>query len=117
MCSLRPRIAPYHTASAEAFYCGVLGLDVTRRRTGATFLSSGGYHHHVAVNVWHSNDAGTRSGKRAGLDWFGVEINDEPTIDSVKKRLDAAGITIDAIPGGFAATDPWGTSIHITIVP
>ena len=31
--------------------------------------------------------------------------------------LDAAGITIDAIPGGFAATDPWGTSIRFTIAP
>jgi catechol-2,3-dioxygenase len=31
-----------NVAVAEAFYCGTLGLDVTRRRTGATFLSSGG---------------------------------------------------------------------------
>jgi catechol 2,3-dioxygenase len=69
----------------------VLGLDVTRRRTGATFLSSGEYHHHVAVNVWHSNDAGIRDGKRAGLDWFAMEINDQPTIDGVKKGLNAAG--------------------------
>jgi hypothetical protein len=35
-----------------------------------------------------------------------MEINDQPTTVSVKKRLDAAGIKIDAIPGGFAATDP-----------
>ncbi len=104
-------------ASAEAFYGGALGLDVTRRRTGATFLSSGGYHHHVAVNVWHSNGAGIRNDKRAGLDWFTMEINDQPTIDGVKKRLDAAGTKIDPISGGFAATDPWGTSIHFTVAP
>ena len=104
-------------ASAEAFYGGALGLDVTRRRTGATFLSSGGYHHHVAVNVWHSNGAGIRNDKRAGLDWFTMEINDQPTIDGVKKRLDAAGTKIDPIPGGFAATDPWGTSIQFTVAP
>jgi catechol 2,3-dioxygenase len=102
-------------AKAEAFYCGALGLDVTRRRTGATFLSSGGYHHHLAVNVWHSNGAGVRNRKRAGLGWFALEIKDQPTIDGVKKRLDAAGITIDSIPGGFAATDPWGTVIRFTI--
>ncbi len=98
-----------NVAGAEAFYCSVLGLDVTRRRTGATFLSSGGYHHHVAVNVWHSNGAGIRNGKRAGLDWFAMEINDQATTDSVKKRLDAAGITVESIPGGFSATDPWGS--------
>ena len=106
-----------NVAGAEAFYSDVLGLDVTRRRTGATFLSSGGYHHHVAVNVWHSNGASTRNGKRAGLDWFAMDIMDQPTMDAVKKRRAAAGKAIDAVPGGFAATDPWGTAIHFTIVP
>jgi catechol 2,3-dioxygenase len=106
-----------NVAGAETFYGGALGLDVTRRRTGATFLSSGGYHHHVAVNVWHSNGAGIRNGKRAGLGWFTMEINDQPTIEGVKKRLDVAGIKVDAIPGGFAATDPWGTTVRFTIAP
>jgi catechol 2,3-dioxygenase len=102
-------------AKAEAFYLGALGLDLTRRRTGASFLSSGSYHHHVAVNVWHSNGAGPRNAKRAGLDWFAMEINDQVTMDGVKGRLGAAGAAIDAIPGGFAARDPWGTSIRFTI--
>jgi catechol 2,3-dioxygenase len=104
-------------ARAEAFYCGALGLDVTRHRTGATFLSSGGYHHSVAVNVWHSNGAGIRNGKRAGLDWLAMETNDQLTINAVKKRLEAAGLPIDAIPGGFAAMDPWGTAIRFNIAP
>lgn len=106
-----------NVARAEEFYRGVLGLDVTRRRTGATFLSSGGYHHHVAVNVWHSNGAGAGNGKRAGLDWFAMEINDQPTLDGLKKRLGAADVPIDAIPGGFAAMDPWGTRIRFTVAP
>jgi catechol 2,3-dioxygenase len=106
-----------NVATAEAFYSDVLGLDVTRRRTGATFLSSGGYHHHVAVNVWHSNGSGIRNGRRAGLDWLTMEINDQPTIDAVKKHFDAAGVSIDAMPGGFAAKDPWGTAIRFTVAP
>ena len=105
------------TAKAEAFYCGALGLDVTRRRTGATFMSSGGYHHHVGANVWHSNGAGTRSGNRAGLDWFSMEIIDQPTLDGLKTRLGAAGIAIDEISGGFAVSDPWGTRIRFTTAP
>ena len=104
-------------AQAETFYCGGLGFDLTRRRTGASFLSSGGYHHHVAVNVWHSNHAGIRNAKRAGLDWFAIEINDQPTLDAVKNRLEAAGSTIAAIPSGFSASDPWGTSVRFTITP
>ncbi len=104
-------------AKAEAFYVGALGLDLTRRRTGASFLSSGGYHHHVAVNVWHSSGAGPRNAKRAGLDWFAMELNDQATLDGVKKRLDAAGVATQALAAGFAAQDPWGTSIRFTIAP
>jgi catechol 2,3-dioxygenase len=104
-------------ARAEEFYCGVLGLDVTRRRTGATFISSGGYHHHLAVNTWHSDGARTRDGKRAGLDWFSMEINDQATRDDLKTRLGAAGVAIDATPDGFAAMDPWGTRIRFTVAP
>ena len=106
-----------NVATAEAFYGGALGLDVTRRRGGAAFLSSGDYHHHVAANVWHSNGAGRRNPKRAGLDWVAMEINDQPTLDGIKQRLAAAGVSIDAIPGGFAAGDPWGTSIRFVLAP
>ncbi|MGZ3292928.1 MAG: VOC family protein, partial [Xanthobacteraceae bacterium] len=41
-------------ARAETFYRDALGLEVTRRRHGASFMSSGRYHHHIAGNVWHS---------------------------------------------------------------
>lgn len=97
-----------YIARAENFYRGALGLDVTRRRTGATFLSSGGYHHHVAVNTWHSNHAGARYGERAGLGWFSMEINDQATLDGLKTRLGAAGVTTDAIPGGLCRDRPLG---------
>jgi catechol 2,3-dioxygenase len=101
---------------AEAFYCAALGLDVTRRRPGATFLSSGGYHHHIAANVWHSDGAGPRNSKRTGLDWFAIESNDAPTLDKMKTNLAAIGVRIDPIRGGFAAIDPWGTRIRFTTV-
>jgi catechol 2,3-dioxygenase len=102
-------------AKAENFYCGALGFNVTRRRNGASFVSSEGYHHHVAVNTWHSNGARERNNRRAGLGWFTVEVNDQPTMDGLKKRLVAAGIKMDALVGGFAALDPWGNRIHFTI--
>jgi catechol 2,3-dioxygenase len=112
-----------NVAKAEAFYGGAIGLDLTRRRTGASFLSSGRYHHHLAANVWHSDGAGMRDPKRTGLDWFAVELDDQATMDGVKKRLDAAGVATNAIAGGFAAQDafaaqdPWGTSIRFSIAP
>ena len=38
---------------AEAFYVRRLGFDVvTRDYPGALFVSAGGYHHHIGLNVW-----------------------------------------------------------------
>ena len=53
-------------ARAETFYRDALGLEVTRRRHGASFMSSGRYHHHIGNNVWHSAGAGRRDENRAG---------------------------------------------------
>jgi catechol 2,3-dioxygenase len=57
--------------AAERFWRDVVGLDVTRGgRHGATFLSSGRYHHHVANNIWHSRGAGPGGGGGVGVHWF-----------------------------------------------
>jgi catechol 2,3-dioxygenase len=56
-------------------------------------LSSGGYHHHIANNIWQSNGAGKRDLDRSGLSF--VQINDTR---NVKTRV------ID---------DPWGNEIRI----
>jgi len=38
---------------AIGFYHGVLGFDVVLQYGGeAAFLSAGGYHHHIGVNIW-----------------------------------------------------------------
>lgn len=39
-------------ALSRSFYVGTLGFDVTQDMAQASFLSVGGYHHHLAVNTW-----------------------------------------------------------------
>jgi len=97
---------------AEAFYRGAVGLDLTRRRGGATFMSSGGYHHHVGANVWHSDGAGRRDDDRAGLSWFSIEAAGGAAIDAAQARLKAANAPITLIAGGFETADPWGTRVR-----
>jgi catechol 2,3-dioxygenase len=99
-------------AKAEEFYCGAIGLDVTRRRTGATFISSGGYHHHVGANVWHSDGASRRDPDRAGLAWFSIEAADGAAFDAAGARLKAANAAVASIPGGIETADPWGTRVR-----
>ncbi|HXD79438.1 MAG TPA: VOC family protein [Puia sp.] len=37
------------------FYCGLLGFELmVRYGTDAAFISAGGYHHHIGLNVWYS---------------------------------------------------------------
>jgi catechol 2,3-dioxygenase len=91
---------------AERFYGGAVGLALTRRRGGATFLSSARYHHHVAANVWHSNGAGRRDESRAGLAWFEIAVNDDATLRATRERLAAAGAPVTARPIGFETADP-----------
>ncbi len=101
-------------ARAEAFYGGALGLDVTRRRHGATFMSSGRYHHHVAGNVWHSAGAGQRDERRTGLSWFSLEAADAAAFDAAKARLTQAGTELAVTAAGIQTADPWGTRLRIT---
>src|SRR6186713_580178 len=40
---------------ALGFYCGVLGFELTQRYGAqAAFVSAGGYHHHIGLNIWES---------------------------------------------------------------
>lgn len=40
------------------FYCGLLGFEVTTTYgDDAAFISAGGYHHHIGLNVWFSKNA------------------------------------------------------------
>jgi catechol 2,3-dioxygenase len=90
---------------AEQFYRDVLGLDVTARRSGATFYATGGYHHHIATNIWGSRNAPKRSGTITGLAAFELAAIDAKTFDAAAARALAAGgrragETIEV-------TDPW----------
>jgi len=98
---------------AEKFYSGVLGLDVVRRRGGATFMSTGGYHHHVGANTWRSPGAGPRDPDRAGLSWFAFEAADDKAYDVLAARLNAAGIATASGESGLEFSDPWGARIRL----
>ncbi|MCX7339603.1 MAG: VOC family protein [Hyphomicrobiales bacterium] len=65
-------------AAAEAFYRDTLGLTVMARYPGASFLGWGGYHHHIAVNVWHSRGQPARTAGNAGLARVGLVMPNGP---------------------------------------
>ncbi len=53
---------------ALAFYCGVLGFQLTQRYgSQAAFVSAGGYHHHIGLNTWESEGGPPRPLDLGGL--------------------------------------------------
>lgn len=103
----------------DAFYGAAAGLVHTRKgREDAAFLSSGGYHHHVAMNMWHSKGAGDRESGRTGLAWFSLTVADEDTLNAQRQRFEAAGFAPKALVNGngFEVTDPWGTGLRLVSV-
>ena len=98
---------------AQRFYARIVGFDVTCLREGAAFMSSGRYHHHFAANVWQSAGAGPRDERRAGLSWFTIETDRQPTFDQVAERLEASGIVATPSGRGIEVRDPWGTRVRI----
>lgn len=50
------------------FYCGLLGFELmTMYGTDAAFISAGGYHHHIGLNTWHSQNGPPAPRNSAGL--------------------------------------------------
>jgi catechol 2,3-dioxygenase len=101
---------------AESFYHGTVGLDPTRRRNGAAFLSSGHYHHHLGMNVWQSAGAGRRDETTTGLAWFSLEVEKEDLLAAQEQRLRQAGAPVAAVANGFETVDPWGTRLRLVKV-
>ncbi len=101
------------TGAAEQFYNGVLGFDIASRYHGASFFGSGGYHHHLAGNIWNSRGAGARPQGSAGLDRVEVIVRDAATRDAILARAHDAGLTIEPDGQSATLTDPWGTDIAL----
>ncbi len=91
---------------ATRFYGDLVGMDVTARWDSAVFLSTGGYHHHVACNTWQSAAAGIRDPNRAGLEFVEFASSRHPTLLGILEGREPSGT------GGRSLRDPWGNRLH-----
>ncbi|HEX8995696.1 MAG TPA: VOC family protein [Ktedonobacterales bacterium] len=100
---------------AEEFYHGVLGFDVTSHFPGALFVSAGGYHHHLGLNIWQSRGAGPAPAGTAGLRFFTLELPSAEAREDVIERVKAAGLDYADVAGAVAVRDPWSNVILLGI--
>jgi catechol 2,3-dioxygenase len=94
---------------AKDFYHGVLGFDVMSQGRETLFVSAGGYHHHLGMNVWESRGAGAPPPQMTGLRFFTIDLPDAESQEAVVARVAGAGLNVEQTANGVAVRDPWNT--------
>ncbi|MFM7014502.1 MAG: VOC family protein [Actinomycetota bacterium] len=100
---------------AEDFYVNKLGFDVTMNFAGtALFVSAGGYHHHMAMNIWRSRGAGPRQ-QTLGLGDVEIELPDSDSLGAISERLSHFGLQLRNDGQKVKVDDPWGNQVSLTL--
>ena len=104
---------------AIAFYCGVLGFELTTRYGAeAAFLSAGGYHHHLGLNTWESKGGSSPPPGSTGLYHLAIRYPDRATLADAFRRLQAAGIPLQGasdhgVSEALYLQDPDGNGVEL----
>jgi catechol 2,3-dioxygenase len=81
---------------ALGFYCGVLGFELMQRfGNSAAFISAGGYHHHIGLNMWESLGGSPPAPGTTGLYHTAILYPNRASLADALRRLHLAGITLD----------------------
>lgn len=101
-------------ATARAFYVDALGFDETAGLGNqAVFVSAGGYHHHMAMNVWNSRGAGPRM-PALGLGRVDLALPDADSLGALGERLRDHGFAVRDDGQTLSFDDPWANKILAT---
>lgn len=102
-------------ATAHQFYVQTLGFDQTAALGNqALFVSAGGYHHHMAMNVWNSRGAGPRK-DTLGLGEVLINVPTQDEIGKIAERLDFAGVQNHHTGSELQFKDPWNNQLRVAV--
>lgn len=100
---------------AREFYVDALGFEPTMTEyPGALFVSAGGYHHHLAMNVWNSRNAGPRAAS-LGLGNVAITVPDATDLAALTARLTERKLPFLDNGASVVVADPWGTQVTISL--
>lgn len=101
-------------ARAQQFYVDTLGFErTTGWRGSALFVSAGGYHHHMAMNVWNSVGAGPRAAT-LGLGEVSIVVPTRDEVAALGDRLRHHRIPVADDGATITFDDPWRNLIRVT---
>jgi catechol 2,3-dioxygenase len=100
---------------ARDFYVELLGFDVTASMPGALFVSAGGYHHHLGLNVWQSRNGSPAPEDSAGLREFSLFLPDLAELEQLADRLASAGVPVERDGDSAVVYDPFRNRIRLVV--
>jgi catechol 2,3-dioxygenase len=120
----RTRIGHVHLKVADIeralrFYRDVLGFELTQRYgRDAAFVSAGGYHHHIGLNVWESRGGSPPPRGTTGLYHLAILYPDRAALADALRRVLAAGIPLDGasdhgVSEALYLRDPDGNGVEL----
>lgn len=105
-------------AKAEEFYCRRIGFEVTERGyPGALFVSAGGYHHHLGLNIWAGRGAPPPPSDAVGLFAYSIVILDTFAWQTLAREFEAAGAVVNKTDRQIAVRDQDGLLVEIVHQP
>lgn len=101
---------------SEDFYTTLLDYVVVSRYGGqALFISTGGYHHHIGLNTWHSEGAEALPKDAVGIQSYTVQLPDQDYAVNLKKRFVKQNMEIKEQENIFSIIEPNGIEAKFTI--
>jgi catechol 2,3-dioxygenase len=101
-----------------AFYVDALGFDLQTTLGGsAAFVSAGGYHHHLAFNLWRGRNAdrGPDSSTIVGLRHWTIQLRAAEDLAAVRDRIRTAGYDYEELDSSLLVADPVGILVLIEV--
>lgn len=99
--------------AAEDFYVNKLGFDKTLDwNRQALFVSAGGYHHHMAMNIWRSRGAARRQ-LTLGLGNVQIELKSLDQLAETSDRLKFYHLDPVIDKAWTKVSDPWGNQLTL----
>ena len=79
---------------ASAFYQEVVELADKFTIPSASWIASGDYHHHLAVNEWGGKDLAKREEDMSGLAYYVLEVEDKEDLIAIAERANNRGAEV-----------------------
>ena len=103
---------------ALSFYRDVLGFELQQTYPGALFLSAGGYHHHIGLNIWESRNGPPPAPGTSGLYHLAILYPNRKELARALRRLldndvPLGGASDHGVSEALYLDDPDGNGIEL----